>query len=74
MVGTTFDSGCMLPPTLPAAVGAGAFGHSGAGGSVGFADPDAGLTFACTTTGLRFEAEHDPRSAALTQAVYDSVR
>jgi CubicO group peptidase (beta-lactamase class C family) len=53
--------------------GEGAFGHYGAGGSVGFADPDHHLAggYAMTRMGLGISA--DPRSAALIRASYESA-
>lgn len=48
------------------------FGHFGAGGSVGFADPDAGLAFAYTMNraGRRWQ---NPRNRALIDALYASL-
>jgi len=70
LVDTAFGLGFMLPPALPAAVGPRAFGHGGAGGSVSFADPDAGLAFAYAMNDLRFEAGGDPRGETLAAAAY----
>jgi CubicO group peptidase (beta-lactamase class C family) len=70
MVDTAFGLGFMLPPALPAAVGPRAFGHGGAGGSVSFADPDAGLAFAYAMNDLRFEAAGDPRGDTVAAAAY----
>jgi CubicO group peptidase (beta-lactamase class C family) len=51
------------------------FGHPGAGGSVGFADPERALGFAFTPNqmgpGLRLR---DPRTVALIDAVYASLQ
>jgi CubicO group peptidase (beta-lactamase class C family) len=48
------------------------FGHFGAGGSLGFVDPDAGLTFAyvMNRSGPRWQ---NPRNRALIDAVYGCV-
>jgi CubicO group peptidase (beta-lactamase class C family) len=48
------------------------FGHFGAGGSVGFADPDQGLAFAYTMnrSGPRW---HNPRNAAVIDAAYATL-
>jgi CubicO group peptidase (beta-lactamase class C family) len=48
------------------------FGHFGAGGSLGFCDPDAGLAFgyAINTMGPRWQ---NPRNQALIDACYDSL-
>ena len=49
-----------------------AFGHFGAGGSVGFCDPDAGIAFGYVTgqMGPRWQ---NPRNRALIDAVYASL-
>jgi len=73
LIETAFGSGYMLAATLPSAAGPRSFGHSGAGGSVGFVDPDAGLAIAYTTNTLRFEASLDARSESLVSALYDCL-
>jgi CubicO group peptidase (beta-lactamase class C family) len=73
LVDTAFGLGYMLPPALPGACGARAFGHGGAGGSVSFADPDAGLGFAYAMNDLRFEADGDPRGETLAAAAYACI-
>jgi CubicO group peptidase (beta-lactamase class C family) len=73
LVDTAFGLGFMLPPTLPTAVGPRAFGHGGAGGSVSFADPDAGMALAYAMNDLRFEASGDPRGESLATAAYSCL-
>ena len=48
------------------------FGHAGAGGSVGFADPEMGLGFAYVMTQMHSNLSVDPRRDRLIDAVYDS--
>jgi CubicO group peptidase (beta-lactamase class C family) len=50
-----------------------AFGHSGAGGSVGFADPEAGIGGGYVMNRMMQGLAGDPRSRALIQASYDAV-
>jgi CubicO group peptidase (beta-lactamase class C family) len=56
-------------PERPLGPGPASFGHYGAGGSLGMADPDAGLAFGyCMNRfGLRWQ---DPRNKALVNAAY----
>ena len=50
-----------------------AFGAPGAGGSFGFADPDAQLGYAYVMNKLDFYLENDPREKALRDAVYRAM-
>ena len=52
----------------------GSFGTPGAGGSVGFADPQAGLGYSYVTNKMGCVLEGDPRDLALRDAVYESIR
>lgn len=49
-------------------VGPGSFGHPGSGGSIGFADPDAGVGFGYVTNLWSFRPD-DPRWLNLAKAV-----
>jgi CubicO group peptidase (beta-lactamase class C family) len=50
-----------------------AFGAPGAGGSFGFADPDAHVGFAYVMNKLDFYLTNDPREKALRDAVYGAI-
>jgi CubicO group peptidase (beta-lactamase class C family) len=50
-----------------------AFGHSGWGGSFGFADPVAGLAFAYTMNRMSAQFDADPRRKSLISAVYAAL-
>jgi CubicO group peptidase (beta-lactamase class C family) len=50
-----------------------AFGHDGKGGSIGFADPTAGIGFGYVTNSIPFGWSKDPRAANLIRALYDSL-
>lgn len=71
---TCFGLGFSLPPMLPAACGPRSFGHPGAGGATGFADPEAALTFGYVTNDLRFDPAGDARVSALVEAAYACCR
>lgn len=51
-----------------------AFGTPGAGGSFGFADPDAGIGYAYVMTRMDYYVNDDPRELALRSAVYRCVQ
>lgn len=60
-------------PPFPMGPNARAFGHWGAGGSFGFADPDAGVSFGYTPNFMHDGLELGPRGAALVNAVFDCL-
>ena len=53
--------------------GAGSFGHYGAGGSLGFADPENGLAAGYVMNQMGVSIAGDPRSSALIRASYESA-
>jgi len=72
---TRFGLGFALPPK---GIGIGsssttAFGHPGAGGSIGFADPDAHLGFGYTMNQIQAAIPPDPRALRLIDALYASL-
>ncbi|WP_437974933.1 serine hydrolase domain-containing protein [Sorangium sp. So ce295] len=70
-----FSLGFMLPSALrPFGRGPRTFGHPGAGGALGFADPDAGLGFGYTPNQTIASGQGgDPRWPALIEAVYSCL-
>ena len=68
----SFGLGFALDPTFGPVPGPRTFGHSGAGGSVAFADPDAGLSFAYVMNQMALSPLQDPRAEGLVDAVYAS--
>ena len=70
---TRFGLGCMLDqPEVPNAtfgLGAKAFGHPGAGGSIGFADPERDVAFGFVTNTLGPYVLMDPRAQKLVRAL-----
>ncbi len=68
-----YGLGFSLPPTLSSAAGAGAFGHSGAGGSLGLADPEHGIGFGYVMNRMVVGANEDRRPRNLLRAAYASV-
>ena len=70
---TRFGLGCMLdqPQLANATFGLGprAFGHPGAGGSVGFADPERDVTFGFVTNTLGPYILMDPRAQKLARVL-----
>jgi CubicO group peptidase (beta-lactamase class C family) len=51
----------------------GSFGHPGSGGSLGFADPKAGIGYAYVTNQIGTALTGDPRDIALRSAVYSII-
>ena len=78
LASTRFGLGCWLdqPDVTNATFGMGAraFGHPGAGGSIGFADPDRELAFGFVTNTLGPYVLMDPRAQTLARCVERCLR
>ncbi|RIL06912.1 MAG: esterase [Proteobacteria bacterium] len=72
-VPTRFGLGYMLPPTLSPACPEGAFGHPGAGGSLGFADPAHEIGFGYVMNQMQLGMTGDARAGSLVAALYESI-
>jgi CubicO group peptidase (beta-lactamase class C family) len=71
--GVQFSLGFMKStPALPFG-SASSFGSPGAGGALGFADPEAGFGYAYVTNGMGTRLSGDPRDVALRQALYSAL-
>lgn len=67
---SAFAMGFMKPfPILPFGASTRAYGHSGMGGSFGFADPDNGIGYAYAMNRAGYSLPTDPRETALRNAV-----
>lgn len=62
----------LTQPERPLGPGAASFGHFGAGGSLGFADPERGVAFAYVMN-RGGPGWQDPRNRALIDALYDAL-
>ena len=72
-IDSCFGLGFMLPPWLANDhAGASSFGHVGAGGSLGFADPEQQLSIGYVMNQMSFQAD-DSRAIDLVDAVYQSL-
>ncbi len=58
------------PPASGAILGEGAFGHVGSGGSIGFADPEAGFAFGYAMNQMGLGQMLNARGQSLVDAVY----
>jgi CubicO group peptidase (beta-lactamase class C family) len=71
---TNFSLGFMKPfPDFQFGSSDKSFGTPGAGGSFGFADPDAGIGFAYAMTKMGFFLFDDPREKSLRDALYTCI-
>jgi CubicO group peptidase (beta-lactamase class C family) len=69
-----FSLGFMKPsPTWPFGSDS-SFGAPGAGGSLGFADPETGVGYAYVTSQMGTYLTGDPRDVALRDALYTAIR
>ncbi len=69
VVESRFGAGFMLHGELSPLLGEGSFGHYGAGGSLGYADPDTGVGFGYVMNKMGGGIAGDPRPVALTAAL-----
>ena len=72
--GVQFSLGFMKPTSVWQFGSARSFGSPGAGGSLGFADPDAGIGFAYVTSRMGTALTGDPRDLALRVALYSDLQ
>jgi CubicO group peptidase (beta-lactamase class C family) len=70
---TTFGLGYMTASPFSPYGSARSFGHAGAGGSVGFADPENGVGFGYVMNRMLANLSGDPRSQGLVRAAYDAI-
>lgn len=70
---TRFGLGFFLHSTFVPLGQEGSFGHAGAGGSLGFADPTAGIGFGYVMNKMLQNLAGDPRTLGLIEAVYASI-
>ncbi|HWD52773.1 MAG TPA: serine hydrolase domain-containing protein [Acidimicrobiales bacterium] len=68
-----FGLGMLCDTPFSPFLGAGSFGHYGAGGSVGFAQPGAGVAFAYVMNQMRLGLSGDARTGSLIEAVHAAV-
>ncbi len=73
-INTRFSQGFMMSqPGAELGPNAKSFGHPGAGGSLGYADPEAKIGFGYTMNKMQASLLIDPRATALIEAVYASM-
>ena len=70
---TTFGLGFFVASAFAPYGGPRSFGHTGAGGSVGFTDPEHGIGFGYVMNKMGMSLNGDPRSGGLIKAVYDAI-
>jgi CubicO group peptidase (beta-lactamase class C family) len=71
---THYGTGFQLPFPFRPMAGEGSFGHYGMGGSVAFAHPDLGVSFAYVMNQMRPSGGVDPRPNALVQSLLKSIK
>lgn len=71
--GIQFSLGFMKPSRLWPFGSASAFGSPGAGGSLGFADPESGVGYAYVTSRMGTHLTGDPREVALRNALASAI-
>jgi len=71
--GPTWGAGVMLPWSVQPMLGAGSFGHDGAGGSLAFAHPLSGITFAYVRNRAGPPNVVDPAVYRVVRALADAI-
>jgi CubicO group peptidase (beta-lactamase class C family) len=71
--GVQFSLGFMKSGPVWSFGRASSFGSPGSGGSLGFADPSAGVGYAYVTSQMGTELTGDPRDVALRNALYSAL-
>ena len=71
--GVQFSLGFMKPSTIWPFGSASSFGSPGSGGSLGFADPAAGVGYAYVTSQMGTRLTGDPRDVTLREALYSAI-
>jgi CubicO group peptidase (beta-lactamase class C family) len=72
--GVTFSLGFMKHCPVWPFGGPASYGSPGAGGALGFADPEARIGYAYVTCRMGTSLTGDPREVALREATYDALR
>ena len=67
------SSRSVVSTSVPLTGRPGSFGHYGAGGSVGYADPAAGVGYGYVMNQMTANLVGDPRTVGLTEALYEAV-
>ncbi len=73
MIPTRFGLGYFLPSSYSELMGGGSFGHSGAGGSLGLADPATKIGFGYVMNKMQMNLGGDNRTTSLIDAVKASI-
>lgn len=73
MIPTRFGLGFFLQSDFSPLMGPRSFGHAGAGGSLGFADPDSGIGFGYVMNKMSSNLSGDPRTIGLVDAIKASL-
>ncbi|WP_406731296.1 serine hydrolase domain-containing protein [Streptomyces sp. NBC_01794] len=72
LIPSRFSSGYMLPTETNPMIGPNSFGHTGRGGSLGFADPEHGIAFGYAMNNI-IGGHNDLRATSLVDAVRKSL-
>jgi CubicO group peptidase (beta-lactamase class C family) len=68
-----FGLGVMCDSAFTPLLGPGGFGHFGAGGSLGFAHPESGISFGYVMNQMRLDVAGDERTSVMIDAIRTSI-